>query len=212
MNEKEAEILKNRSRKAFDSQAESYDEGREGEHARQLYSRVVHEVTLAALEKPTSKILDLGCGTGALAERLLHELPSCSLTGIDLSPRMVEVARKRLEGQAEVLLGDAEHLPFYDGSFDIVYCNDSFHHYPNPERAVFHAWRVLARGGKFIIGDTWQPAPGRALMNAWMSYSHDGDVRIYSEDELRSILSVWFDRTSWCHIGLTACIAVAYKN
>ena len=46
--------------------------------------------------------------------------------------------------------------------------NDSFHHYPDPERAAFQAWRVLAPGGALVVGDAWQPAPARAIMNAWM--------------------------------------------
>ena len=101
---------------------------------------------------------------------------------------------------------------FRDGSFDAAWCNDSFHHYPDPERAAFQAWRVLAPGGTLVVGDAWQPAPARAVMNAWMSHSKEGDVRIYSEAELRRILGTWFSDVSWRRVGQTACVAVARKG
>ena len=200
------------ARAAFDAQAATYDEGMEGDHARRLYQHVICEVARAAAGMPAPRVLDLGCGTGALAERLLDAIPGCSLTGVDLSPRMVEVARVRLAGRADVLLGDAERLPFHDAAFDVVVCNDSFHHYPDPERATFQAWRVLAAGGALVLGDVWQPAPARALMNAWMPRSREGDVRIYSEAELRDVLGTWFSRVSWRRVGVTACVAVARKD
>ena len=212
MDIQQANNLKSRSRTAFDAQAPTYDTGMEGEHARKLYPHVAREVAHAAADSPAPRILDLGCGTGALAERALCDVPGGKLTGIDLSPRMVETARKHLDSRAEMLLGDAEHLPFRDGSFDVVYCNDSFHHYPDPARAAFQIWRVLAAGGTLVIGDVWQPAPGRAIMNAWMPHSSEGDVRIYSESEMREILGMWFDAVTWRHVGTNACIVVARKE
>ena len=161
---------------------------------------------------PAPRLLDLGCGTGALAELVLGEIPRARLSCVDLSPRMAEAARERLGGRAEVLLCDAERLPFRDGSFDAAWCNDSFHHYPDPERAAFQAWRVLAPGGALVLGDAWQPAPARAIMNAWMPHSKEGDVRIYSEAEMRRILGTWFSDVSWRRVGQTACVAVARKG
>lgn len=210
--EEARELLKNRSRAAFDAQAATYDTGLEGEHARRLYPQVVDEVTRAIAGIARPRLLDLGCGTGALAARMLDAVPTAQLACIDLSPHMVEAARARLAGRAEVLLVDAERLPFHDASFDVAWCNDSFHHYPDPERAAFQVWRVLAPGGTFIIGDAWQPAPARAIMNAWMPHSCEGDVRIYSEAELRRILGAWFTDVEWRRIGTTACIAVARKG
>ncbi|MCF6413522.1 methyltransferase domain-containing protein [Collinsella tanakaei] len=168
MIEEDARQLKSRSRMAFDTQASTYDEGMQGEHARRLYPYVVEEVVRA-------------------------------------------VAGKCLGAAAKLVAADAERLPFCDSSFDAAWCNDSFHHYPDPERAAFQAWRVLAPGGTLVIGDAWQPAPARAIMNAWMPYSREGDVRIYSERELKGILDRWFSEVSWRRIGATACIAVARK-
>ena len=49
-------------------------------------------------------------------------------------------------------------------------------------------------------------------MNAWLPRSREGDVRIYSEAELRDILGAWFAEVSWRHVGMTACVAVARKG
>lgn len=207
-----SEQLKARSRAAFDEQAESYDGGMQGSHARSLYPRVVAVAREALSGQRAPHILDVGCGTGALACRLLDAVPACRLTGIDLSSAMVARARGRLAGRADVLEGDAERLPFHDESFDLVVCNDSFHHYPDPKRAAFQMWRVLRRGGTLVVGDVWQPAPARAIMNAWMPLSHEGDVRMYSEAELRELLGTWFKRVGWERVGFTACVATAHKE
>lgn len=206
------EQLKARSKAAFDEQAPIYDEGMQGDHARALYPCILEEARRAMEGIPVPSVLDVGCGTGMLSERLLGAFPSCRLAGVDLSPAMVERARARLAGRAEVREADAERLPFHDGAFDLVVCNDSFHHYPDPDRAAFQMWRVLRKGGALVLGDVWQPAPARAVMNAWMPFSHEGDVRIYSETELRAILGTWFQRVRWSRIGLTGCLVVASKG
>lgn len=166
MEQKNADELKARSRAAFDAQAETYDAGMQGDHARGLYRIVAGEVARACGGIDSPRVLDLGCGTGALAEIVLDEIPGCALVGVDLSANMAERAAERLGGRAEVVVGDAERLPFRDNSFDAAYCNDSFHHYPDPALAAFQVWRALRPGGTFVVGDVWQPAPARAVMNA----------------------------------------------
>lgn len=71
---------------------------------------------------------------------------------------------------------------------------------------------MLAPGGALVVGDAWRPAPARAIMNAWMPHSKEGDVRIYSEAEMRRILGTWFSDVSWRRVGQTACVAVARKG
>ena len=108
-------------------------------------------------------------------------------------------------------LGDSEHLPFADNFFDVVYCNDSFHHYPAPEKVIQEVKRVLKPGGTFLIGDCWQPLVGRAIMNFYMRHSKEGDVKIYSKEEIVSMFSEYFHDVSWEQIGNTSCIAMGKK-
>ncbi len=71
---------------------------------------------------------------------------------------------------------------------------------------------MLRPGGALVIGDAWQPAPARAIMNAWLPHSGEGDVHIYSEAEMRTILGHWFDGVEWRRVGTTACLAIARKG
>lgn len=201
-------VCKEASRRAFDGQAAVYDEAVYGVHARQLYPQVVQEVAACA----PRRVLDMGCGTGALAELMLDAVPGCELSGVDLSDAMLARAHDRLGDRAVLVAGDSEHLPFPDSLFDAVYCNDSFHHYPEPARAAFEAWRVLGAGGVLVIGDCWLPGPARAVMNAFLPFGGEGDVRIYSEAEFRTILGRWFDEVSWRKAGSHGCIVRAVKT
>lgn len=103
--------------------------------------------------------------------------------------------------------------PTYDTGMEGEHARKLYPHVAREvARATFQIWRVLAAGGTLVVGDVWQPAPGRAIMNAWMPHSSEGDVRIYSESEMREILGTWFDGVTWHRIGTTACIVIARKE
>ena len=142
---------------------------------------------------------------------ILQKDPHKELCGIDLSEEMLAVAKSKLPEQVKLLLGDSEALPFPDNAFDVVYCNDSFHHYPAPKDVLREINRVLKPGGTFLMGDCWQPFVGRVIMNFYMRHSKEGDVKIYSEAELVSMLSAFFHNVSWEKVGNTACIAMGEK-
>lgn len=203
--------LKANSKNAFNSQAKTYDNDMRGSHARALYPIVANEVIRLIKNNSCPCLLDVGCGTGALAEMIIKEVPYASLSCIDFSENMLEIARARLSERVNVVLEDVEKLSFHDSMFDVAWCNDSFHHYPDPEKASFQLWRVLKSGGSLVIGDIWQPLPARAIMNAWMPYSSEGDVKIYSEKEFRQLLGIWFDEVSWQRVGSSSCLVIARK-
>lgn len=208
----EALDYREKSRIAFDAQAATYDMSEKGAHARGLYGHVADALVEAGLGVGGAPdVLDLGCGTGALALRLLDLVPACRIVGVDISPNMVKRARAAVDGRADIVEADSASLPFHDESFDFAFCNDSFHHYPDPERAVFETWRVLRPGGAFVIGDCALPSVSRAVMNAFIRFSHEGDVRIYSEDEFKQMLGVWFTRVEWRRIGSASCLVQAVK-
>lgn len=96
-------------------------------------------------------ILDVGCGPGyvsaAAAER------GAQPTGLDFSNEMIGIAQKTFP-KIEFREGDAQNLPFADGSFDRVLANFALLHVADPERACAEACRVLKPGGKFGFS-TW---------------------------------------------------------
>ena len=199
--------IKERSKSTFNQQADTYDEDINGQHARTLYPVLLSKLA----HIPFQRALDLGCGTGEMMKMLLQVDDQRELYGIDLSEKMLSVAESKLSGKVRLVLGDSEHLPFADNFFDVVYCNDSFHHYPAPENVIREVQRVLKPGGTFLIGDCWQPLVGRAIMNFYMRHSKEGDVKIYSKEEMVSLLSQGFLDISWEQVGHTACVSMGIK-
>jgi ubiquinone/menaquinone biosynthesis C-methylase UbiE len=99
----------------------------------------------------TGKVLEVGIGTGAT---MRFYRPGVELTGIDLSPGMLEVARRtaaRLGISAELREMDAEHLDFPDRSFDAVAFTLCLCTIPDPERAIREGLRVARPGAPLIF-------------------------------------------------------------
>jgi ubiquinone/menaquinone biosynthesis C-methylase UbiE len=102
-------------------------------------------------------MLDVGCGTGALLRQAAGVFPSAALTGIDPATGMVQVARRRWaqNRSATFVNAGAEHLPFVDGTFDLVMSTVSFHHWADQQLGLREIRRVLAPGGVFLLTDAF---------------------------------------------------------
>jgi ubiquinone/menaquinone biosynthesis C-methylase UbiE len=97
-------------------------------------------------------VLDVGCGQGI--DLVEYASAGARATGIDLTPRHVELARSHLEAMdltATVVQGDAERLPFERASFDRVSSNGVLHHTPDMPAALSEIHRVLRPGGEARI-------------------------------------------------------------
>ena len=95
--------------------------------------------------------LEIAVGTG---RNLRHYPPGTRLTGIELSPAMLEIARRQpaaTELQADLRVGDAEALEFEDESFDTVTCTLALCTIPDDRVAVEEMWRVLRPGGRLLL-------------------------------------------------------------
>jgi ubiquinone/menaquinone biosynthesis C-methylase UbiE len=98
------------------------------------------------------EVLDVGCGQGI--DVCEFALAGARVTGIDLTPRHVELAHHHVADlgvEAAIVEGDAEKLPFPDASFDRVTSNGVLHHTPNIEAALSEIRRVLRPGGTTSI-------------------------------------------------------------
>lgn len=152
------------------------------EHSR-LARMVLERVSRLAFRS----VLNVGCGSGELLELLLAERGEIRAEGIDLSERKIENARGRLEGRAELTVGDAENLPDSDGSFDLLICGDLLRRCPNPARAFNQFYRVLRRGGTLLLCGCGRPTAGQILVSAVARYGRDAGLR-YTPKELRAFL------------------------
>ena len=102
-----------------------------------------------------ARVLEIGCGTGAVT-RAIAELPDVAeAVGIDPSAIFIEHARAQTEGTSKLsfVVGDGRELPLETGSFDAVVCHTSLCHIPGPERVLAEARRVTRTGGAIAIFD-----------------------------------------------------------
>jgi len=119
-----------------------------------FYVEATTRETLARLSlRPTDRLLDVGCGTGALLERLSKSHPAALLSGVDPVPEMLAIARRKLPPEAALREGWAERLPFASGEFDVVVSCNAFHYIRQPIAALSEMGRVLRPGGQLVITD-----------------------------------------------------------
>ncbi len=148
---------------------------------------------LAELEKELfTDLLDCGCGTGPMLTLLHQKYPDKHYTGIDLTPKMIEVAKKKNLKGVKFVVGDCENLPFAANSFDAVICCESFHHYPNPQDFFDSVYRVLRPNGRLILRDmTMATAFGRWFCNKieipLINLKGKGDVHMYDRNEIQEL-------------------------
>lgn len=100
----------------------------------------------AVVETTPARVLEVGCGEGELAERLVREAGAV-VTAIDQSPRMVELARAR---GVNASAADVQDLPFEDESFDVVVAAHMLYHVPDLDRGLEGLARVLVPGGRLV--------------------------------------------------------------
>ena len=113
--------------------------------------RRLHPGVLAALietgeVQAASRVLEVGCGTGNYIAAI-HDRIGCHCDGLDPSVAMLATARARVEG-VDFVEGQAESLPFADGTVDLLFSVDVIHHVRDLPAFFREAWRVLAPGGR----------------------------------------------------------------
>jgi len=105
------------------------------------------EVAFAQIaEAMPRRVLEVGCGEGELAERLVREL-QVDLVAVDQSQRMVEITRSR---GVDARVADVQELPFEDASFDVAVAAWMLYHVPDLDRGLAELARVLRTGGRLV--------------------------------------------------------------
>lgn len=104
------------------------------------------DVLAELLRLAPDRVLEVGCGWGELAARIATEL-GADVSALDLSPRMVELARER---GVDAIVGDVQELPYADEAFDVVVAAWMLYHVPDLERGLAEIVRVLRPGGSLV--------------------------------------------------------------
>jgi ubiquinone/menaquinone biosynthesis C-methylase UbiE len=173
-------------------------------HARARYRLEPYIPGFAGFEESTGKrVLEIGVGMGA--DYLEWLKAGAKATGVDLSSTSIERAGHRCEiagYPADLRVSDAEHLPFSDNTFDIVYSYGVMHHSPDTGQCIREAFRVLKPGGTLRIMIYHHPSltglmlwlrygipRGKSLRKTVFDHLESPGTKSYTKTEARRLFS-----------------------
>lgn len=175
--------LKEHSHEEFTSWSKSYDRS----ILQWLLFDPSHKLILKQLDgRGSGHILDIGCGTGKLAHRLITHHRDARVFGIDFCESMIRAAGPHVTEEQRIHLGvaDSQHLPFPDDAFDFITCSNSFHHYPDQQAALSEMHRVLRPGGQLFLTDGYRDNWfGHLIYDVLVTHFEGGVVHHASRDE-----------------------------
>lgn len=123
--------------------------------------RPLARATLDRLDlRSETAVLDAACGTGIVARELRARVPvGCRVTGVDLSAAMIAVARQAANEDIDWHVADIAALPFPDGAFSSVICQQGLQFFPDEAAALAEIGRVLVRAGRLVLTVWSAPSP-----------------------------------------------------
>ncbi|MGO4534381.1 class I SAM-dependent methyltransferase [Leifsonia sp. 2MCAF36] len=140
-------------RERFDDRAAHYDDSA-------MHRGLAAAVAAFADLDGVDAVLDIATGTGLVLRALRDRGFAGALSGVDLSPRMVDEARRHLP-DAQLLEADATRLPLPDNAFDLVTCVTGLQLFPTPATAIAEWARVLRPGGRAVTATFLAVDPSR---------------------------------------------------
>ena len=164
-----------------------------------------------------ARLLEVGCGMGT--DLLQFARGGAKVTGVDLTPRSIEISRQHLAVYGErgdFAITDGENLPFADESFDVVYSNGVLHHTPDTAGAVREVHRVVRTGGQarvmlyyrnslnywgqiilrhgLLHGELLRGNSPGDIMSKYVEFNESGGrplVKVYSRRQARHLFSMF---------------------
>lgn len=174
----------------FTKAADKYESNNAGVYniCKKDYPDILEEIS----KEPFTDLLDAGCGTAPMISLLVEAYPDAHFTGIDITPKIIEIAKNKNLPNTTFICGDCENLPFEDRSFDVIICSQSFHHYPNPLLFLNNVKRCLRENGRFILRDM---TVGNGIIHWFVNKIEMpllnlfgyGDVHCYNRKELQTL-------------------------
>jgi len=136
-------------------------------------------------------ILEIGIGSGRVGFPLLKNVRPW-LVGLDLSKEMLSLAKARMSSHKQkfdLILGDAEHLPFINGVFDAIVCISTMHYFAFPERSISEFSRTSKERGLFVYGDlTMHELDNCRFLDALERTLSKAHARYYKPSEAKKLL------------------------
>ncbi len=136
-----------------------------------------------------SCVLDFGCGNGILIPDLVKKFKS--VYGLDISYKMLKSARENWKSSKGAIIGDGNHIPFRDNSFDCVVCRGVIHHIPDIGLILNEVHRILTKNGLFVFSEPCNDSVIIRLARKIMykkSKRFDKDDRAFLQNELEKII------------------------
>ena len=166
---------------------------------RDRYSIQLYHRTAAQVDLQGKDVLEVSCGHGGAASYITRTMHPRSYTGLDYNPAGIEFCQRKhqLPGLTFVH-GDAEHLPFPDGSFDAVVNVEAAHLYPDYPRFLREVARVLRPGGHFLYADLRE----RSYLATWETEMDNSPLRRLSDFSIDDGVLRGLEKNSARHIDL----------
>jgi ubiquinone/menaquinone biosynthesis C-methylase UbiE len=153
----------------FNRRATSYNTDRAGRYYHSRLHDSLAKIIASHRGTGALTVLDVGSGTGRLLALLSTANPSDDYVGVDPAEQMVSVAKSSYP-EMRFLEATAEHLPFEDSSFDLVFTTDSFHHWHDQLQGLREIARVVKADGTVIVEDPF--AVGWLRWWHWLNRQH----------------------------------------
>jgi ubiquinone/menaquinone biosynthesis C-methylase UbiE len=179
----------------WNKRAETYDEQRFS-YFRWMQRKAVSFLSL----KKGIHFLDIGCGTGYAVRFVANMLETDgAFFGVDISPRMVDIARANAAGfkNTSFVVANAEELPFDGEIFEVILCTNSFHHYQNPSKALSEIYRVMKPNGQLYVMDVTADSRLIRRIDQRVKRREAEHVKFYATTEYHSL----FEKAGLKHIS-----------
>jgi ubiquinone/menaquinone biosynthesis C-methylase UbiE len=152
---------------------------------------IIDEVLDAVAGLKNGPVLEVGVGSGRIGSPLLEKAVPW-FVGLDLSREMLELAKVKMlshKQKSDLILGDAERLPFIDEAFEAIFCFSTMHYLADSETSLTQISRVLGEKGVFVYGDLALHELDNCgfldLLERTLSKAHG---RYYKPSEMRNLL------------------------
>ncbi len=169
------------------------DPNEAGEYSSGHLPQLVRHAALEYMPRIKGRVLDLGCGEGLLLKGLIASHPTAEVYGLDPWGEILLRAKRRMGRRVMLLKGNSCHLPFKDGTLNIVFCLNLFNNLAEKEevrRTMREVYRVLGPGG-YLIFDFRNTLNPFIYFGYKLAFIHDPEIKV----PLRTHTLWWMKRS-----------------